>query len=113
MGPCCYSSPRRTLRSSPVLLVVRTVVHVPLQTVESLRPRPAVPLQPQFDHAESLRVDAVEPSLGIGSYAHEPRVLQDLQMLRDGGLRHVEAGDEIADGALAFRELIDDGKPSV
>jgi hypothetical protein len=89
------------------------VVHVLFEIVEASGPEPAVSFEPHLDDVEPLGIDAVDPALCFGSHMDEPRVAQNLEVLRDRGLAQLKAIDEFANGSLAPSEFFDDGKPSV
>ncbi len=53
---------------------------------------------------ESLRVELVDPARALLFVAHEAGVLEDAQVLRDGGAADVELAGDVADGHRAFEE---------
>jgi hypothetical protein len=82
------------------------------ESVEVSRPQLAVGGEPLVELSEWLRPDAVQAALRIGARLDEPRLLEDAEMLRDGGLAEADAVDELADGPFTVAEQIEDLKPA-
>lgn len=56
-------------------------------------------------------VELVDPTGSLVPGGHEVRVLQDLQVLRDGGTADRQLARELADGAGAIGEPLEDRPP--
>src|SRR6476620_2301768 len=61
-------------------------------------------LQKLLQLGEPFRAGAIEPFRPVASLAHEPRLLEDAQMLRDRRPRHVEMRSDLAGGELAVAD---------
>lgn len=83
-----------------------------IEVVEPTLPQFAVGGEPLVDLPQRLRPEAIETSAGIDSYVDEPRVAQDAEVLRHGGLGHIQRIDELANGPLASTQQLEDA-PSV
>jgi hypothetical protein len=84
---------------------------VVFETIEMSRPELAIGGKPVVELRERLRSDAVQATLRIGAGLHEPRILEDAEVLRDSRLTQAEVVDEVADGPLAVAEQIEDCEP--
>ena len=65
------------------------------------RLRPGL-VQPLAQRAQAVRVDVVDAARAFGAIDDEPSLLQDLEMLRDGGAAHRKGTRELANGRRAF-----------
>src|SRR6185437_8731176 len=77
------------------------------------RLEPLVPelLEERLDLDEALAPRAVEPARAVSPLAHEPDLLQDVQVLRDRRARHVEVRRDLAGGELAVADERQDLTP--
>jgi hypothetical protein len=82
------------------------------ESVEVRRPEPAVRRQPVVELRKWLRPDPVKPALCIDAGFHQPRVLEDAEVLGDAGLADLKAIHDLADRPLAVSEQIEDRQPS-
>ena len=74
-------------------------------------PHRAVGREPLVDLAYALLTDAVHALLCGWPHVHKAGIAQYAEVLRDRGLRHVERGDDLADGPFALAEQIEDQAP--
>src|SRR5215471_7800434 len=79
-----------------------------LERVERLRPEL---IEPGAELAEPVRVDLVDVASALRLMDHEPRVLQDLEMLRHGRSADRQLGRELADRARRACESLEDFAP--
>src|SRR4051812_39187521 len=79
-----------------------------LERVEALTPE-LVEERPQLD--EAFRPRAIQAPGSVASLAHEPRLLQDAQMLGDRRPRELEMRRDLARGQLAVRDELHDRAP--
>src|SRR5919198_4432481 len=61
---------------------------------------------------EPFRTRSVEASGAVASFAHEPGLLQDGQMLGDRGPSHVEVRGDLSGGELAVADEAQDAAPA-
>src|ERR671925_1433426 len=80
-----------------------------LEDVEALRPEL---LQKRLQLGEPLGPRPVEALRAVASLAHEARLLQDGQVLRDRRPRHVEVAGDLTGGELAVADERQDLAPS-
>src|SRR5262245_16657210 len=71
---------------------------------EGFQPRRPEALEELAELLEALRPHAVQASRAVPSLAHEPRLLEDVQMLGDRRARHVEMGRDLARAQLAVAD---------
>ena len=71
-------------------------------------PDPTVALDPIGRLGQRPRLQAPRPALRLAAAGNQPGALQDLEVLRDGGLAHVERLRQLGDGRLAAREARQD-----
>jgi hypothetical protein len=74
-------------------------------------PRTSGPVRPPWrlleelaELLEALGPHAVQASRAVPSLAHEPRLLEDVQMLGDRRARHVEMGGDLARAQLTVAD---------
>ena len=91
----------------PVALRLK-LAEVVVEAVEALLPELAVILEPLVDAAQRLRLDLARPPLRLPAAGDEARVLQHLQVLRDGGEADRERGREFGHGRLTCHEAGED-----
>src|SRR5215211_3904353 len=60
---------------------------------------------------EAVRVDTVDAAVAGGFVQHETGPLEDLQMLRDGRPADGQAASDLADGAGALGDALEDRPP--
>src|SRR5206468_11475957 len=103
-------SGRAAIASSRITDVVSAVVSIllpllsfglALERVEAIAPEL---LEEPPDLGEPLRSRLVEAPGAVPALAHEPRLLQDVQVLRHGRPRHVEVGRDLTCGELAVAD---------
>src|SRR2546426_1028685 len=99
-----------------VRLFMRPVLSLQLaqmafQAIEALLPELAVTLHPIGGFLETLRLEPARPPLRIATARDEAGTLEDLEVLRDGGKRHVERLRQLGDRGLALSEAGED-RPS-
>lgn len=76
--------------------------------IEAIGPLGAVRLEPYVQFSERFCAEAVEPPLRVASDFDQSCLAQHLEMTGDAGLRHTDDLDEVADGALAGSDGIED-----
>jgi len=91
---------------------VRHHVEMPFQRIEVAVPEPAVRGQPGVDLRQRLRAQPVPPALGVLADLDQPRLAEHLEMLRHRRLGQGEPLDQVADGALAVSEQVEDLAPA-
>jgi hypothetical protein len=69
------------------------------------------PVKLGAEFSEAVRVDSVDTAVAGGLVHYQPRVLEDLQVLRDGRPTDREALGELADRARAIRKPLKDRAP--
>ncbi len=74
---------------------------MPAESIQSIRPLSAVRLQPLIEVAERLTANAVETPLRVRPHRDESSVSQHPEVPGDTGLTHFELVDQLADGAFA------------
>src|SRR5215216_3933399 len=79
------------------LLMSSLLVQMSFEGVEALGPEPAIGLEPLRGLGERLRADLVDPPLCLGPHRDQAGLTQHAQVLRDAGLAHLEALDQLAD----------------
>src|SRR5262245_8273328 len=79
-----------------------------LERVESNVPEG---LEKVLDLDETFGTRPIQASSAVASLAHEPRLLQDAQMLGDRGARHVELGGDLAGAELLVTDEGQDRSP--
>jgi len=84
---------------------------VAIEVVEPQLPLPAERLQPVGRILDSGRDQPSGSPLRVAAAFDEARILQDLEVLRDGWLAEVEGCDELRHGGFAFREARQDRSP--
>ena len=82
-----------------------------MQPVEALLPERPVPGDPVRDRLERPGIQAAVADAAIAPPLQQAGFLQDLEVLRDGGERHVERLREVRDPGLSQREPREDGAP--
>jgi hypothetical protein len=85
---------------------------VVFEAVEVRCPEPAVGRQPVVELRERLRPNPIEAPLGIRPRFDQPRVLEDAEMLGNGGLAEADVVDELADRSFPVAEQIQDRDPA-
>src|SRR5690349_15461241 len=103
-----------TVRSTAVSVVVSILLPLlhlglPLERGEAITPEL---LEELLQLVEPFGPGPVEPSRPVASLVHEPRLLQDCQMLRDGRPRHLEVPGDLARGQLFVADEGQDLPPS-
>jgi hypothetical protein len=83
-----------------------------LQGVEPLRPKSAIRSEPRVDLGERRGVELVPPLLRLVTDAHEASVTQHAEVLGHAGLADPEDVDQVAHGAVAVTEQVEDPAPS-
>src|SRR5688572_24805324 len=78
------------------------------ECVEAVRPERAVGLKPRVDLGQRLRAQRVQALLALAADVDEPGLAQHLQVLGDAGLAERQALDDVADGALADAQQVED-----
>src|SRR5690606_19985584 len=78
------------------------------EQVEFPRPEAADAREPLVHLVKALAIERIDPPLRLRPHAHELRVLQHLEMLRDGGRAHVEPGRDLPGRKLAGRQHLND-----
>src|SRR6185437_6422612 len=76
-----------------------------LQRLEPFAPER---VEKRLQVGEPLRARAVEALRAVPALVHEPGLLEDAQMLRDRRPRHVELRGDLAGGALALPDELED-----
>src|SRR5881628_2529077 len=96
--------------TSPLVLHPGLLSSVDLrsQPVEAGLPQLAVSVRPIVEFAERLRAERVEPSPAVRTDAHELCLLQDGELPRDAGLTDIDNLDQLAHGALARPERLNE-----
>ena len=108
MAPCLSLVISSVVIASPVALGVRPAGHrgagssVPKSLDDGRSSRPLL---------AGLGLDSPRPPLGIDVDRDEARAFEDLEVLRDGRLAHVEGFPELLYGGFAAGEARDDGPP--
>ena len=74
-------------------------------------PQASIGGQPVVELCERLGADAVQAALRIRAGLDEAGVLENPEVLGDGGLAEPEAINELANGPLALAEQIQDREP--
>jgi hypothetical protein len=87
-------------------------VEVVFEAIEVRRPEPAVGLEPLVELGQRLGADAIQAALRLRARFDKARVLENAEMLGNGGLADAEAVDELADRAFAVAEQIEDREPA-
>src|SRR4051812_27941697 len=72
------------------LLPALQLVQISFQPVEALFPHPAIIFEPGIDGLQCLRLDAAGAPLRLTPARNETGVLQDFEMLGNGGQAHIE-----------------------
>ena len=80
---------------------------MPPERSELATPELAVWLEPAVDVGERLGAQAVYPALRVDADFDESHIAQHAQVLRNGGLAHVERIHELADGALLLSQQVE------
>jgi len=80
-----------------------------VEAVEALFPERAVLRDPVGGRRQRLRIEATVVDATLAALLDEPGVLEDFQVLRYGGQRHVERRREIRDARFPERESREDG----
>jgi len=78
------------------------------EPIESLGPISPVRVQPGVHLGQWCSPQGIEAAPTGGSHTDQPRVLQNPQLLRDGGLRDAEVVNEFTYRALALPEQVED-----
>src|SRR2546423_1958364 len=97
-----------TLSALPVGAIVRLLplqlLQIVVQPVVALLPEPAVPLRPLRGLLQWRRPQPRRAPLAIPTAGDQPRALQDLEVLGDGGLGHPERRGQLHDRRLPLRQ---------
>jgi hypothetical protein len=80
---------------------------VVFQEIEMLGPERAITRQPLVEISKRLRPDAIEPTLSVDPRRDEPRVLENAEVLRNGGLAEAEIADELANWPLTVAQQLE------
>ena len=83
-------------------------VEVALEGVEPPGPQPPVGGEPRIDLRQRLGAHLVDAPLRVLAHGDEAALAQHAQVLRHAGLAHAERRDEVADGARALQEEVQD-----
>jgi hypothetical protein len=88
--------------------------HLALERAEAVVP-PSIELgDPATDHvSESGGLECIKSFAPVASFVHETSLLEDAQMSRDRGPGDVEAGGDVARGAFAAAEDLEDRAPAL
>lgn len=78
------------------------------ESVDAAFPLGAEGFKPGVELSERLGPEAVEAALRVAPDLHQAGLAQDPQVARDARLRHADVLDEVADGALADPDRIED-----
>ena len=82
-----------------------------MQSVESVFPEGALPGNPVRGRDERPRIQPAVVDAALASPLEQSSLLQDLQVLRDRGERHLERLREVRDARLSESEPREDGAP--
>src|SRR5215210_5892744 len=96
------------LVTSAISLLLLEVFQDDIEVVEPLGPRALVGLDPVVDRLERPAVEPVEPLPPLVAHVDRTDLPQHPQVLRDLRLRQLEQPDELADGALAAGQSVED-----
>src|SRR5580704_16061038 len=96
---------------SMLLLLALKLLEVIVQAVEALVPEAPVVIEPPGRVPERTRPEPAGPVLGVAAPRDEPRALEHLEVLRDGGEAHLERRGQLGDRSLALGEAGEDGAP--
>src|SRR5262249_37149597 len=99
-------------RLSVLRLAFLQLAQILVQTVETLLPVAAIAPHPVGDLLERPRRDPAGPPLGVAPPLNQSRLLQHLEVLRDGGKTHLERLGQLPDRRLAFGQTLQDRAPS-
>src|SRR2546427_12310872 len=103
------------VRSTEVVSVVASML-LPLLLLrfafECLEPDVPELLEEVLELGKPFRTCPVQASRAVASLAHEPRLLQDVQVLGDRRPRDVEVGCDLAGAQLAVADECEDLSPS-
>lgn len=80
-----------------------------MQSVEALLPEHAVLRDPVGGRAERSGIEATVVKAPFAAPLQEPRLFEDLHVLRDRGQRDVEGFRELGDASFSEREAGEDG----
>src|SRR5687768_3109367 len=86
-------------------------LHVLLEIVEALLPELAIVAEPLRCTRERLRFEAARAKLRVAAARDEACALEHLEVLRDGGLAHVERLHEVRHRRFALSETRQDRAP--
>ncbi len=87
-------------------------VEVTLEQVEPVGPVAAVGREPAIDLGQRRRIEPVPAPLRVDPHPHEPGLAQHAQVLGDAGLAQPELAHQLAHGALALAQQIEDPPPA-
>src|SRR5579863_7553735 len=93
------------------LLLGLQLLQIGCQSIQALFPEDAIFLQPIGGAFEGGGFEAARTELRVAAAGDEAGVLQDFEMLGDGGQAHVERFGEFCDRGLSGREAREDGAP--
>src|SRR5262249_42365892 len=96
----CAPKPPQTGSHSAAVVVARALDQPALGGAQPAAPRLADVAEPGMQLAEAVGIELVDAPLRLRPHAHQLRVAQHLEVLRDGG-----GGDREASRGLACREL--------
>ena len=89
-------------------MVVLAGVELGGETVEARLPEVAVVGEPGVELAERLGAEGVEAALPIRADPHEAGGVEAAELLGDAGLVNLDLADEVADGALAGTQGVEE-----
>ena len=69
-------------------------------------------VEPDAQGAKPFPVDSIDSAGALGMVGHQHRLLEDLQMLRDGGTGHGHAPGDLAHGSRSVPKRFQDRAPS-
>jgi hypothetical protein len=78
---------------------------------ECLEPDVPELLEEVLELGEPFRTCSIQASRAVASLVHEPRLLQDVQVLGDRGPRNVEMGCDLAGAQLVVADELEDLPP--
>src|SRR3990172_4961650 len=93
-----------SLLAAMLLLLHFQLSDIVVQTLEALFPEAAIALDPIRHLFERTRIEPAGPPLRVAAPRDEARVLEDLEVLRDGGHADVEGLGQLRDRGHAPRE---------
>src|SRR5215467_4622919 len=82
-----------------------------VEPAEALVPEASVRLHPVRDLAQGSRLEPAEAPLRVRALRDQARPLENLEVLRDGRLRHLERLGQLPHGRLAVGQAGQDGAP--